>query len=56
MRRITVSPSPSNRRSASDLDSYTGDDSIRDPAEVEAALSALDNELYQMEDALTEWS
>ena len=56
MRRITVSPSPSNRRSASDLYSYTEDDSMRDAAEVEAALSALDEELDQTEDALTEWS
>jgi hypothetical protein len=56
MRRITVSPSPSNRRSASDLYSYTEDESNRDAAEVEAALSALDDELDQTEDALTEWS
>ena len=56
MRRITVSPSPTNRRSASDLYSYSEDDSIRDAAEVEAALSALDDELDQTEDALTEWS
>ncbi|KAH9053604.1 hypothetical protein EDB87DRAFT_1569203 [Lactarius vividus] len=56
MRRITVSPSPSNRRSGSDLYSYSEEDSIRDAAEVEAALSALDEELDQTEDALTEWS
>ncbi len=56
MRRITVSPSPSNRRSGSDLYSHSEDDSIRDAAEVEAALSALDDELDQTEDALTEWS
>src|ERR1700761_9396556 len=56
MRRITVSPTPPNRRSASDLYSYSEEDSIRDAAEVEAALSALDEELDQTEDALTEWS
>ncbi|KAF8270084.1 hypothetical protein EI94DRAFT_861049 [Lactarius quietus] len=56
MRRITVSPSPSNRRSDSDLYSYSEENSIRDAAEVEAALSALDEELDQTEDALTEWS
>ncbi|KAH9048891.1 hypothetical protein EDB84DRAFT_82083 [Lactarius hengduanensis] len=56
MRRITVSPSPSNRHSSSDLYSYSEEDSIRDAAEVEAALSALDEELDQTEDALTEWS
>ncbi len=56
MRRITVSPSPPNRRSGSDIYSYSEEDSIRDAAEVEAALSALDEELDQTEDALTEWS
>jgi hypothetical protein len=56
MRRITVSPSPPNRRSRSDLYSYSEDDSIQDAAEVEAVLSALDHELDQTEDALTEWS
>ena len=56
MRRITVSPSPPERRSGSDLHSWSEDDSIRDDAEVEAVLSALDNELDQTEDALTEWS
>jgi hypothetical protein len=56
MRRITVSPSPPDRRSGSDLHSWSEDDSIRDDAEVEAALSVLDNELDQTEDALTEWS
>ncbi|KAF8480059.1 hypothetical protein DFH94DRAFT_650046, partial [Russula ochroleuca] len=56
MRRITVSPSPPSRHSGSDLHSWSEDDSIRDDAEVEAALSALDNELDQTEDALTEWS
>jgi hypothetical protein len=56
MRRITVSPSPPDRHSRSDLHSWSEDDSIRDDAEVEAALSALDEELDQTEDALTEWS
>ena len=56
MRRITVSPSPPNRHSGSNLHSWSEDDSIRDDAEVEAALSALDNELDRTEDALTEWS
>ena len=56
MRRITVSPSPTDRYSRSDLRSWSGDDSSRDDAEVEAALSALDDELEQTEDALTEWS
>ena len=56
MRRITVSPSPPDRHSGSDLHSWSEGDSIRDDAEVEAALSALDDELDQTEDALTEWS
>ena len=56
MRRITVSPSPSDRRSRSDSRSWSEDDSSRDDAEIEAALSVLDNELEQTEDALTEWS
>jgi hypothetical protein len=56
MRMITVSPAPTDRYSRSDLHSWSGDDSSRDDAEVEAALSALDNELEQTEDALTEWS
>jgi hypothetical protein len=56
MRRITVSPSPPDRHSGSDLHSWSEDDSVRDDAEVEAALTALDNELDQTEDALTEWS
>ena len=56
MRRITVSPSPPNRHSGSDLHSWSEDASIQDDAEVEAALSALDNELDRTEDALTEWS
>src|SRR6266851_7753807 len=56
MRRITVSPSPPDRHSGSDLHSWSEDDSFQDDAEVEAALSALDNELDRTEDALTEWS
>ncbi|KAI9434816.1 hypothetical protein H4582DRAFT_2112483 [Lactarius indigo] len=56
MRRITVSPSLSYRRSGSDLYTYSEDDTIRDAAGVKAALSALDDELDQTEDALTEWS
>jgi hypothetical protein len=56
MRRITVSPSPTDRHSRSDLHSWSEGDSSRDDAEVEAALSALDDELEQTEDALTEWS
>ena len=56
MRRVIVSPSPPNRHSGSDLHSWSEDDSIQEDAEVEAALSALDNELDRTEDALTEWS
>jgi hypothetical protein len=56
MRRITVSPSPLDRHSSSDSYSWSEHDSIQDVAEVEAALSVLDNELDQTEDALTEWS
>ncbi|KAH9993287.1 hypothetical protein BJV74DRAFT_884401 [Russula compacta] len=56
MRRVTISPSPPNRHPGSDLHSWSEDDSIQDDAEVEAALSALDNELDRTEDALTEWS
>jgi hypothetical protein len=56
MRRITVSPSPPDRHSGSDLSYWSEDNSIQDAAEVEEALSALDNELDQTEDALTEWS
>ena len=56
MRRITVSPSPPDRHSGLDLHSWSKGDSFRDEAEVEAALSTLDNELDQTEDALTEWS
>jgi hypothetical protein len=56
MHCITISPSPSNRCTASGLYSYTEVDSIRDAAKVEAALSALDNELDQTEDALTDLS
>jgi len=56
MRRITVSPLPPNRHSGSDLQSWSKANSIRDNAEVEAALSALGNELDRTEDALTEWS
>jgi len=39
-----------------DLQSWSEANSIRDDAEVEAALSALGNKLDQTEDALTEWS
>ena len=56
MRRITVSLSPPDRHSGSDLHSWSKGDSFRDEVEVEAALSTLDNELDQTEDALTEWS
>lgn len=56
MRRITVSPSLPTRHSGSDLYSWSEEDSVHDAAEVEAALSVLDDELDQTEDALTEWS
>ncbi|KAI0050274.1 hypothetical protein FA95DRAFT_1468238, partial [Auriscalpium vulgare] len=57
MRRITVSPSRSSyRHSDSDSYSYSDENSVDDAAEVEAALSALDNEFDQTEDVLTEWS
>ncbi|OSD01052.1 hypothetical protein PYCCODRAFT_1436831 [Trametes coccinea BRFM310] len=54
MRRILVSPSPSSRDS--DTYTYSDDNSMDDVAEVEAALSNLDDEIAHTEDALTEWS
>ncbi|KAI9060094.1 hypothetical protein FKP32DRAFT_1595832 [Trametes sanguinea] len=54
MRRILVSPSPSSRDS--DTYTYSDDNSLDDVAEVEAALSNLDDEIAHTEDALTEWS
>ncbi|KAG5637894.1 hypothetical protein H0H81_002779 [Sphagnurus paluster] len=51
MRRITVSPSPSQQNS--DSDAYTDDNSID---EVEATLNNLDDEFDDAENALTEWS
>ncbi|KAA1474371.1 hypothetical protein DENSPDRAFT_882747 [Dentipellis sp. KUC8613] len=57
MRRIVVSPSPSRYRgSGSDTYTYSDDNSIDDAAEVEDALTNLDEELSHTEDALTEWS
>ena len=57
MRRIVVSPPPStNRYSHSDTYTYPDDNSIDDDREVEAALSVMDTELNNAEDALTEWS
>jgi len=55
MHRITVLPLPPNRHSGSDLQSWSEANSIRDDAEVEAALSAISNKLDWIEDALTEW-
>ena len=52
MRRINVSPT----RSGSSYDSYTEENSVDERAEVEAALTDLDNELDNTEDMLTEWS
>ena len=52
----SVSPSPADRRSESDLHPWSKGDSFGDEAEVEAAWSTLDNELDQTEGALTEWS
>ncbi|KAL7284724.1 LOW QUALITY PROTEIN: hypothetical protein ACG7TL_002030 [Trametes sanguinea] len=51
---ILVSPSPSSRDS--DTYTYSDDNSMDDVAEVEAALSNLDDEIAHTEDALTEWS
>ena len=50
------SPSPTDRHSRSDWYFWSKDDSIQMVlrTEVEAALSALDNELEQTEDVLTE--
>jgi hypothetical protein len=56
MHRITISPSHTDRHSRSDLHSWSEDDYGWDGAEVEAALSALDDELEQTEGTLTEWS
>ncbi|OBZ76664.1 hypothetical protein A0H81_03303 [Grifola frondosa] len=53
MRRIVVSPPPTRD---SDTYSYSDDNSIDDAAEVEAALSMIDTELANTEDALTQWS
>ncbi|KAG9313810.1 hypothetical protein JVU11DRAFT_6171 [Chiua virens] len=52
MRRVNVSPT----RSANSYDSYSDENSIEDRAEVEAALTDLDNEFNSTEDMLTEWS
>ncbi|KAI0752741.1 hypothetical protein C8Q80DRAFT_472567 [Daedaleopsis nitida] len=54
MRRIIVSPSPSSRED--DYDAYSDENSIDDVREVEAALSMVDDEISNTEDALTEWS
>ncbi|KAH9854567.1 hypothetical protein C2E23DRAFT_867187 [Lenzites betulinus] len=54
MRRILVSPPPSSRDS--DDYTYSDENSMDDAAEVEAALSMVDDELAHTEDALTEWS
>ncbi|KAI0634288.1 hypothetical protein C8Q77DRAFT_1056676 [Trametes polyzona] len=54
MRRILVSPSPSSRDS--DTYTYSDENSMDDAAEVEAALSMVDDEIANTEDALTEWS
>ncbi len=51
MRRIVVSPSPD-----SDSETYTDDNSLDDVREVEAALSLVEDEIDNTEDALTEWS
>jgi hypothetical protein len=51
MRRITVSPSPSQQNTNSDT--YTDDNSLE---EVEATLNNLDDEFDDTEQALTEWS
>ncbi|KAF8062278.1 hypothetical protein FPV67DRAFT_1654875 [Lyophyllum atratum] len=51
MRRITVSPAPSQQNS--DSDAYTDDNSID---EVEATLNDLDNEFDDTEQALSQWS
>ncbi|PCH37433.1 hypothetical protein WOLCODRAFT_158153 [Wolfiporia cocos MD-104 SS10] len=54
MRRIIVSPSPTFR----DTDSFTYSDdySMREVAEVEASLSAIDNQLDDVQDMLSEFS
>ncbi|KAI0657509.1 hypothetical protein C8Q70DRAFT_919348 [Cubamyces menziesii] len=54
MRRILVSPSPSSHDS--DTYAYSDENSMDDVAEVEAALSLVDDEIAHTEDALTEWS
>ncbi|KAI0672290.1 hypothetical protein C8Q78DRAFT_1188212 [Trametes maxima] len=54
MRRILVSPSPSSRDS--DTYAYSDENSLEDVAEVEAALSLMDDEIADTEDALTQWS
>lgn len=54
MRRIIVSPSPPSRGAYSD--DYSDENSIDDIQEVEAALSMVDDEIANTEDALTEWS
>ncbi|KAF8556599.1 hypothetical protein OG21DRAFT_1482945 [Imleria badia] len=52
MRRVNVSPT----RSGNSYDSYSEENSIEERAEVEVALTDLDNELDSTEDMLTEWS
>ena len=49
-----VSPSPSSRDYDSEV--YSDENSIDDAREVEAALSMVDDEIANTEDALTEWS
>ncbi|RDX52641.1 hypothetical protein OH76DRAFT_1554302 [Lentinus brumalis] len=51
MRWIVVSPSPD-----SDSETYTDENSLDDVREVEAALSLVEDEIDNTEDALTEWS
>ncbi|EPQ51904.1 hypothetical protein GLOTRDRAFT_140838 [Gloeophyllum trabeum ATCC 11539] len=52
MRRVNLSPT----QSYTNTYTYSDDDSIDDTAEVEAALTNIENELADVEDALTEWS
>ena len=53
VRRSAVSPAPSSRDR--DYDQYSDENDL-DAREVEAALSMLDDEITNAEDALTEWS
>lgn len=56
LRRVNISPEPSSRETDTDSYSYSDESSIDDRAEVEAALTAVENELEDTEEALGLWA